>query len=119
MLKKHYLNKEQLINLNKIKVIVFSTVQAWVARVEPEFIFADEKLLYTLAYTYLGVTSQGLGSPRMKLHAPDFLVYMQPLVVSKENVHKSNSKDHELSCIYDTLLISGDQSLIRCIAGKI
>ena len=40
-------DKELFVNLNKTKVMVFNTTQAWVTRAEPEFFFGDEKVAYT------------------------------------------------------------------------
>ncbi len=58
-------DKDLSVNLNKTKVMVFNTTQAWVTRAEPEFFFGDEKVAYTRSYTYLGVTFTG---PRLSLH---------------------------------------------------
>ena len=40
------------------------------------------------------------GSPYNRLLVPDFLVDMQPLVLSRDNVHICSSKSHELSYGY-------------------
>ena len=50
--------------MDKTKVIVFNTTQAWVTRSEPEFFLGEEKVEYTRSYTYLGVTLMG---PRFSL----------------------------------------------------
>ena len=42
--------------MDKTKVMVFNTTQAWVTRSEPEFFLGEEKVEYTRSYTYLGVT---------------------------------------------------------------
>ena len=47
------------INMDKTKVMVFNTTQAWVTRSEPEFCLGEEKVEYTRSYTYLGVTFAG------------------------------------------------------------
>ena len=71
------------INLDKTKVMVFSTTQAWVTRSEPEFLLAEENVTQTQSYTYLGVTFIGLSSLYKRLIVLDFLVDMQPLVLLK------------------------------------
>ena len=50
--------------MDKTKVMVFSTTQAWVTRSEPEFFLGEEKVEYTGSYTCLGVTFTG---PRFSL----------------------------------------------------
>ena len=52
------------INMDKTKVMVFNTTQAWVTRSEPKFFLGEEKVAYTCSYTYLGVTFIG---PRFSL----------------------------------------------------
>ena len=42
--------------MDKTKVIVFNTTQAWVTRSEPEFFLGEEKVEYARSYTYLGIT---------------------------------------------------------------
>ena len=37
------MDKDLLINLDKTKVMVFNTTQAWVTRSEPEFFLGEEK----------------------------------------------------------------------------
>ena len=54
-LKLFCMGKGLSINMDKTKVIVFNTTQAWVRRSEPEFL-GEEKVEYTPSYTYLGVT---------------------------------------------------------------
>ena len=39
------------ISMNKTKVMVFNTTQAWVIRSEPEFFLGEEKVEYTRSYT--------------------------------------------------------------------
>ena len=46
-LKSFCTDKDSSVNLNKIKVMIFNTTQAWVTRAEPEFFFGDEKVAYT------------------------------------------------------------------------
>ena len=38
------------INMDKTKVMVFNTTQAWVTRSEPEFFWGEEKVEYTLLH---------------------------------------------------------------------
>ena len=52
------------INMDKTKVMVFNTTQAWVTRSELEFFLGGEKVEYTHSYTYLGVKFTG---PRFSL----------------------------------------------------
>ena len=44
------------INMDTTEVMVFTTNQAWVPRLEPKFFLGEEKVEYTRSYTYLGVT---------------------------------------------------------------
>ena len=90
-------DKGLLINMDKTKVMVFNTIQAWVTRLEQEFFLGEEKVAYTRSYTYLGVTFTALGSPNGKLLVPNFLVDVQPLVLLEDNVHICISKSHELN----------------------
>ena len=50
--------------MDKTKVMVFNTTQAWVTRSKLEFFLGEEKVEYTGSYTYLGVTCT---SPRFSL----------------------------------------------------
>ena len=52
-------NKGLSSNMDKSKVMVLNTTQAWVTRSEPELILREEKVAYSLSYTYLGVTFRG------------------------------------------------------------
>ena len=88
-LKLFCMDKSLSINMDKT---VFNTTQAWVTRSELEFFLGEEKVEYTRSYTYV------LGSPYGRLLVLDFLVDMQPLVLSRGNVHICSSKIHELSC---------------------
>ena len=45
--------------MDKTKVVVFNTTQAWVTRSELESFLGEEKVEYTRSYTYLGVTFIG------------------------------------------------------------
>ena len=51
-----------------------------------EALYSSSIFRYTCSYTYLGVANIGLGSPYKRLLVPDFLMDMQPLVLSKDNV---------------------------------
>ena len=46
-------------NMDKTKVMVFNTTQAWVTRSEPEFFSGEEKVVYTFSYACLGVIFLG------------------------------------------------------------
>ena len=68
------------VNIDKTKVMVFNTTQAWVTKSEPEFFLGQEKVAYTWSYTYLSVTFVTPRSPHGRMLGLDFLVDMLPLV---------------------------------------
>ena len=47
------------VNLGKTKVMVFNTTAQWVRRSTPAFMYGQETVEYTDAYTYLGVVFSG------------------------------------------------------------
>ena len=70
-------NKNLSINIDKTKVMVFNTTQAWVTRSKPEFFLGEKKVAYTCSFTHLGVAFVG---PRFSLTllVLNILIDMQP-----------------------------------------
>ena len=88
------------VNPDKINVMVFNSIQAWVMRSEHDFFLREEKV-HPRSYTYLEVTfTQGLSSPYRRQHALKFLMDMQPLMLFIDNVHIYHYMLHELNCGY-------------------
>ena len=67
------------IDLDKTKVMLFNTTQAWVTRSKQEFFLGEEKVAYTQSYKYQWVTFIGSYFSWEGLHVLDFLIYISTL----------------------------------------
>ena len=79
--------------MDKTKVMVFNTTQAWVTRLEPEFFLIEEYVAYTLSYAHIGVT---FTRPRLSLCSIFLGILFTPTLLYgaetwEPNHHKANN----------------------------